>query len=93
MKMNKSLRNGIFVIGAGVFCLLLGLSMTETAVKEESIKHLFLFAGLSVISLYVGLTGKKPSFGGGVVRKYASIGVGVLFLIYSIYLLIKVLFY
>lgn len=46
---------------------------------------------IGVAGLLVGLTGKKPSFGGGVVHKYASIIIGVMFVLYSIILFIKTL--
>jgi len=58
---------------------------------NEDLKYGLLFLGIGVLSLYIGISWKKPSYGGGVGHKYASIGVGVIFLAYSIFLLVRLL--
>ena len=89
--MTKSIRNGLLFIGAGVFCLLLGMGLNESSVKEKNVKYFLLFAGLSIISLYLGLSWKRPTYGGGAVHKYAAVSLGILFGIYSIYLVTKLI--
>ena len=89
--MNKSTRNGLLFIGASVFCLLIGLSVNGSTVREENIKYLFISAGLSVFGLYWGLSWKNPSYGGGVVHKYTAIIIGIFSGICFIYLLIQML--
>lgn len=91
--MNKSLRNGLLIIATSLFFLLLGSALSDTTIKQENIKYFFLFSGLSISCLYTGLTWEKPSFGGGVVRKYAGIGIGALLGAYAMYLLAKVVLY
>ena len=56
--------------------------------KENTIKDL-LFILIGIIGLIVGLTWKKPSYGGGVVHKYGVIVIGFIFLIYGIISLIS----
>ena len=87
--MKQSIRNGIFFIVAGVFCLLLGMSLNESTGKDETVKYLFMVTGISILNLYIGLSWKKPSYGGGLVHKYAAISTGAICGIYSFYLLIK----
>ena len=45
---------------------------------------------LGLISLYLGLAWKKPTYGGGIVRKYGSIVLGFFLVIYGIILCFKV---
>jgi hypothetical protein len=89
--MSKTIKYAIVFYGTGIFCLLLGLSLDASGPKEDNIKDLFLFVGLSIISLYLGLSWKKPSYGGGVVHKWGAICAGFICGLYSIYLLIKLL--
>jgi hypothetical protein len=52
---------------------------------NENIKYGFLFLTVGVASLYFGLSWKKPSYGGGIVHKYGSIALGIIFIIASIF--------
>ncbi|HEX6169055.1 MAG TPA: hypothetical protein VFZ33_05135 [Chitinophagaceae bacterium] len=89
--MSKTIKYAIAFYGGGIFCFLLGLSLNESTTKEKNIKYVLLFAGISIIGLYLGLGWKKPSSGGGVVHKYGAICIGILCGLYSIYLLMKLL--
>ena len=51
---------------------------------SEDTKYSVLFISVGVIALLLAFTGKKPSFGGGLVHRYASIVIGILFIIYGI---------
>ena len=44
----------------------------------------FLFILIGAVSLYIGLRGKKPTYGGGIVRKYVLIAIGILFVVYGL---------
>ena len=91
--MSKSIKYAIVFYGAAVFCILIGLSTNESNAKEETIKYLFLFTGLSIGSLYLGLNWEKPSDRGGLMHhKYGAISLGLISGIYSIYLLLKITF-
>lgn len=51
--------------------------------NEDNLENcLFIMAGIT--SLYIGLKWKKPSYGGGVVHKYALIILGCMSLLYGI---------
>ena len=77
-------------IGAGVLFILIGVIVDGPTIKEENFKNFFMYAGISILGLYFGLSWKKPTYGGGVVHKYAAIGVGVLCGFYSVYAFIKI---
>ena len=55
---------------------------------SEDIKFSALFILIGIVGLLLGLTGKSPSYGGGWVRKYASIIVGIISLLYGIFSLL-----
>ncbi|CAN5511009.1 hypothetical protein BH10BAC2_BH10BAC2_48320 [soil metagenome] len=44
---------------------------------------------VGIISLYIGMKLKKPSWAGGVVRKYGLIAIGILGIINGIILLLR----
>jgi hypothetical protein len=50
----------------------------------ENTIYSILFILLGIFAFCVGLLVKKPTYGGGWVRKYASIIVGLLFILYGI---------
>ena len=79
--MSKTIKYAIVFYGAGIFCLLVGLGLNGSSAKEENIKNILLFVGLSIVGLYSGLSWKKPSYAGGVVHKYAAICTSILFLL------------
>ena len=51
----------------------------------DDTKYNILSILLGLVALYLGLTWKKPSYGGGVVQKYTSIVVGIMSLLYGIF--------
>jgi hypothetical protein len=51
--------------------------------KDTGYTILFILVG--IVSLILGLTWKKPTYGGGTVRKYGAIILGVTFLLYGIF--------
>jgi putative Mn2+ efflux pump MntP len=50
----------------------------------EDNKYSILFILLGIVTLFVGLIGPRPTYGGGWVRKYASIVGGLLSILYGI---------
>ena len=61
----------------------------KKAGMSEDIKYGLLFLGIGLLNLYIGVAWKKPSYGGGVVRKYGSICLGITLVLYSIFLLVR----
>jgi hypothetical protein len=51
--------------------------------KDTAYNILFILVG--IVSLILGLTWKKPTYGGGTVRKYGAIILGVILLLYGIF--------
>lgn len=43
---------------------------------SEDIKYGLLFLGMGVLSLYIGLSWRRPNWGGGKVHKYGAIIMG-----------------
>ena len=89
--MKKNIKYAIIFYGTGIFCVLLGLGLSEATATDQSTKFALMFAGMSIVSLYLGLTWRKPSYGGGVVRKYGALVMGIICGLYSIYLLVGIL--
>lgn len=89
--MPRKIKYAILFYGLGILLLLVGLGADKKTPIEENIKDLLLFSGASIISLYLGLTWGKPTYGGANVHKYGSIVLGTILGIYSIYLLIKLI--
>jgi hypothetical protein len=87
--MANSIKMRFLVLGTGAICVLTGIGLNAANSKEDSFKYFFLFFGLSIVSLYFGLSWEKPSYGGGYVHKYSSICIGSLLGVYSSYLLVK----
>jgi hypothetical protein len=52
---------------------------------SEHTKYSLLAILLGIICLYLGLTWKKPTYGGGIVQKYTSIVLGAMSLLYGIF--------
>jgi hypothetical protein len=51
--------------------------------KDTMYDLLFILIGL--VNLYLALNWKKPAYGGGIVRKYFSMTIGILFIIYGLF--------
>jgi len=51
--------------------------------KDTGFNILFILIGM--VSLILGLTWKKPTYGGGFVRKYGAIILGIIFLLYGVF--------
>ncbi len=51
---------------------------------NEDTKYDLLLLVLGIFSLYLGLSWKKPSYGGGFVHKYTAIVLGVLVICFAI---------
>ena len=64
--------------------MVLYIKMFKKITMNRNINMDLLFILIGIIALIVGLTWKKPSYGGGVVHKYAAIIIGTLFVIYGV---------
>jgi len=51
---------------------------------SDNTKYSLLFILLGIVLLLLGLIGEKPTYGGGWIRKYESIIVGVISLLYGL---------
>jgi hypothetical protein len=57
-------------------------------IMREDNQYDLLFILIGTIALILGLKWKKPSYNGGLVHKYKSLFIGILFIIYGIISLI-----